>query len=97
VKLASELTSRKGHALYVLDEPTTGLHPSDVEKLVAVLHRLVDAGHTVITIEHHMELLDQADWLLDLGPEGGSGGGQLLGCGAPEQLRGADTPTGAAI
>ena len=97
VKLASELTSRKGHALYVLDEPTTGLHPSDVEKLVAVLHRLVDAGHTVVTIEHHMELLDQADWLLDLGPEGGSGGGQLLGCGEPEQLRGADTPTGAAI
>ncbi len=81
VKLASELISRKGHTLYLLDEPTTGLHPIDVEKLVAVLHRLVDAGHTVVTIEHHVDLLKQVDHLIDLGPEAGHQGGDVVAQG----------------
>jgi excinuclease ABC subunit A len=97
VKLAAELTSRKGHALYVLDEPTTGLHLSDVRKLVAVLHRLVTQGHTVITIEHHLDVLKQADWVLDVGPEGGFGGGAVVGEGPPSAIARLDTPTGRAL
>ncbi|MEN0067005.1 MAG: excinuclease ABC subunit UvrA [Myxococcota bacterium] len=97
VKLAAELTSRKGHALYVLDEPTTGLHLSDISNLVTVLHRLVDDGHTVITIEHHLGMLTQADRILDMGPEGGAGGGQVTGHGTPEAIARLDTPTGRAL
>ena len=97
VKLASELTSRKGHAVYILDEPTTGLHLADVAQLVSVLHALVKKGHTVITIEHHLDMLLQADHLLDLGPEGGVGGGRIVGSGTPEQVAALDTPTGRAL
>jgi excinuclease ABC subunit A len=97
VKLAAELGSRKGHAVYILDEPTTGLHLSDVAKLVQVLHRLVDDGHTVITIEHHLDVLAQADWMLDLGPEGGVAGGLILAAGPPSAIEAADTPTGQAL
>ncbi len=97
VKLASELTSRRGHALYVLDEPTTGLHLADVERLVQVLHRLVEQGHTVLTIEHHLSMLGQADWMLDLGPEGGAGGGQLVARGTPEAVVASGSATGIAL
>jgi excinuclease ABC subunit A len=97
VKLAAELTSRRGHALYVLDEPTTGLHLSDVERLVGVLHALVDQGHTVVTIEHHVDVMRQADWIVDVGPEGGEAGGRIVAAGTPEQLAAADTPTGRAL
>ncbi|HRL21058.1 MAG TPA: excinuclease ABC subunit UvrA [Alcaligenes sp.] len=86
------------HTLYVLDEPTVGLSMADVEKLILVLHRLVDAGHTVIVIEHNLDLIAEADWIVDLGPEGGSGGGRLVVQGTPEQVQA--TPgshTGAAL
>lgn len=97
VKLASELASRRGHVVYVLDEPTTGLHLDDVVRLVDVFHRLVGSGHTVITIEHHLDILRQADHLLELGPEGGDGGGLLVSQGPPDVVARADTPTGAAL
>ena len=97
VKLASELTSRRGHALYLLDEPTTGLHPVDVEKLVGVLHRLVDAGHTVVTIEHHLDLLLQVDHLIDLGPEAGHEGGLVVAQGTPEEVAQTGTATGLSL
>src|SRR6202171_4503251 len=84
VKLAKELSRRAtGRTLYILDEPTTGLHFEDVRKLLEVLHRLVEGGNTVVVIEHNLEVIKTADWVLDLGPEGGAGGGRLGGEGAP--------------
>ncbi len=87
VKLALELSKRDtGRTLYILDEPTTGLHFRDIELLLGVLHRLRDHGNTVIVIEHNLDVIKTADWLIDLGPEGGDGGGQIIGEGSPEQL-----------
>jgi len=87
VKLATELQKRSnGRSVYVLDEPTTGLHFEDVRKLLLVLNGLVDKGNTVITIEHNLDVIKSADWLIDLGPEGGAGGGTIVSIGTPEQL-----------
>ena len=96
IKLVSELVKvrddvgRRGqkvpHTLYVLDEPTVGLHMADVEKLIRVLHRLVDGGHSVVVIEHDLDVIAEADWVIDLGPEGGAGGGRLIVAGTPESL-----------
>jgi excinuclease ABC subunit A len=91
VKLASELSKRStGKTLYILDEPTTGLHFEDVRKLLGVLQRLVDAGNTVCVIEHNLDVVKSADWVIDLGPEGGDGGGTIVAEGTPEQV--AKTP-----
>jgi excinuclease ABC subunit A len=87
VKLATELSKRDtGKTLYILDEPTTGLHFEDIRVLLSVLNRLVDKGNTVIVIEHNLDVIKCADWLIDMGPEGGRGGGQLLFSGTPEDL-----------
>ena len=87
VKLATELSRRAtGRTFYILDEPTTGLHMADVHKLIEVLQRLVDAGNTVLVIEHNLDVIKVADYIVDLGPEGGSGGGQIVACGTPEQI-----------
>ncbi|WP_412851801.1 excinuclease ABC subunit UvrA [Ectothiorhodospira shaposhnikovii] len=87
VKLARELSKRDtGRTLYILDEPTTGLHFHDVEQLLKVLHRLRDHGNTVVVIEHNLDVIKTADWLIDLGPEGGSGGGEIIATGTPEQI-----------
>ncbi|MGA7792874.1 MAG: excinuclease ABC subunit UvrA [Candidatus Acidiferrales bacterium] len=87
IKLAKELSKRQtGRTLYILDEPTTGLHFDDVKKLLDVLNRLADLGNTVLVIEHHLDVIKQADWIIDLGPEGGEGGGRIVAQGTPEQV-----------
>jgi excinuclease ABC subunit A len=87
IKLAKELSKRDtGNTLYILDEPTTGLHFHDIELLLTVLHRLRDHGNTIVVIEHNLDVIKTADWLVDLGPEGGSGGGQIIAEGTPEQI-----------
>src|SRR5262249_28532917 len=87
VKLSRELSKRgTGRTLYILDEPTTGLHFYDVEHLLKVLHQLRDQGNTIIVIEHNLDVIKTADWIIDLGPEGGSKGGRLLASGTPEEL-----------
>jgi excinuclease ABC subunit A len=87
VKLSKELSRRDtGRTLYILDEPTTGLHFADIEQLLGVLHRLRDEGNTVVVIEHNLDVIKTADWVIDLGPEGGHRGGTILGCGTPEEI-----------
>jgi len=87
IKLAAELSKRStGRTIYILDEPTTGLHFEDVKRLLGVLHKLVDQGNTMLVIEHNLDVIKTADWLIDLGPEGGNGGGSVVGSGTPEQL-----------
>jgi excinuclease ABC subunit A len=87
VKLATELAKRQtGRTLYILDEPTTGLHAADVDKLLQVLHRLVDSGNTVIVIEHNLDVIKTADWIIDIGPEGGDRGGEIIACGTPHDI-----------
>jgi len=107
IKLVTELSkvrddvTRRGnkapHTLYVLDEPTVGLHMADVEKLIHVLHRLVDGGHSVVVIEHDLDLIAEADWILDLGPEGGDAGGRVVAAAAPEEVVRIGTHTGVAL
>jgi excinuclease ABC subunit A len=87
IKLAKELGKiATGRTLYILDEPTTGLHFADIEKLLEVLQRLADAGNTVLVIEHNLDVIKQADWIVDLGPEGGEAGGEVIATGTPEQV-----------
>ncbi|WP_218242265.1 excinuclease ABC subunit UvrA [Comamonas fluminis] len=107
IKLVTELTKvrdevgRRGqkapHTLYVLDEPTVGLHMADVDKLIHVLHRLVDGGHSVVVIEHDLDVIAEADWIIDLGPEGGKDGGRIVATGTPEELVAIGTHTGKAL
>jgi excinuclease ABC subunit A len=87
VKLATELCKRStGKTLYLLDEPTTGLHFEDVRKLLELLHRLVERGNTVLVVEHNLDVIKTADWVIDLGPEGGDGGGRVIAEGTPEEV-----------
>ncbi|MDD2976514.1 excinuclease ABC subunit UvrA [Aquabacterium sp.] len=107
IKLVTELSkvrddiTRRGqkapHTLYVLDEPTVGLHMADVEKLIRVLHRLVDGGHSVIVIEHDLDVIAEADWVIDMGPEGGTGGGKVAAAGSPDEIVKRKTHTGMAL
>jgi excinuclease ABC subunit A len=107
IKLVTELSkvrddvTRRGqkapHTLYVLDEPTVGLHMADVEKLIRVLHRLVDGGHSVVVIEHDLDVIAEADWIIDLGPDGGSGGGRVVAAGTPEAVVKSKSHTGVAL
>jgi excinuclease ABC subunit A len=87
IKLATELQrARRGHTLYLLDEPTTGLHPSDVQLLLTQLNRLVDAGNTVVVVEHNMDVVAASDWVIDLGPSGGDEGGRIVASGTPSDI-----------
>ena len=87
IKLSSELSKRPtGHTLYILDEPTTGLHFADIERLLQILRRLVNLGNTVLIIEHNLDVIKNSDWIIDLGPEGGDKGGQIVGEGSPKDL-----------
>ena len=87
MKLALELSKRDtGRTLYILDEPTTGLHFADIELLLKVLHQLRDAGNTIVVIEHNLDVIKTADWLIDMGPEGGDGGGTVVAQGTPEEV-----------
>jgi excinuclease ABC subunit A len=87
IKLATELSRRStGRTLYILDEPTTGLHIADVEKLIAILQQLADGGNTVVVIEHNLDVVKTADYIVDLGPEGGGRGGEVVACGTPEEV-----------
>ncbi len=87
IKLSTELSRRPtGRTLYILDEPTTGLHMADVDKLLKMLHALVDAGNSMVVIEHNLDVIKNADWLIDMGPEGGDAGGQIVAYGTPEQV-----------
>ena len=87
MKLSRELSKRDtGQTLYILDEPTTGLHFHDIKQLLEVLHRLRDDGNTIVVIEHNLDVIKTADWIIDLGPEGGGGGGEVIATGTPEQL-----------
>jgi excinuclease ABC subunit A len=87
IKLAQQLVKpANGHTFYILDEPTTGLHLADIQQLIGVLQALVDAGNTVAIIEHNMEIIKEADYIIDLGPEGGADGGKLVACGSPSEL-----------
>src|SRR5207253_6899467 len=87
IKLARELCRRStGKTLYILDEPTTGLHFDDISKLLQVLHGFVETGNTVVVIEHNLDVVKTADWLIDLGPDGGAGGGEVVGTGTPEEM-----------
>jgi len=107
IKLVTELIKvrddigRRGqkapHTLYVLDEPTVGLHMADVDKLIKVLHRLVDGGHSVVVIEHDLDVIAEADWIIDLGPEGGQGGGRVVAAATPEDVVRMGTHTGRAL
>jgi len=106
IKLVAELAKVRpnlraptltGQTLYVLDEPTVGLHMADVEKLVRVLHRLVDAGNTVVLIEHNLDVIAEADWIIDLGPEGGDGGGRLVLAGTPDKFVASKSPSHTAL
>jgi excinuclease ABC subunit A len=87
IKLSKELSKRDtGQTLYILDEPTTGLHFQDIEQLLAVLHRLRNNGNTIVVIEHNLDVIKTADWVIDLGPEGGDRGGEIIAKGTPEQV-----------
>ena len=87
IKLSTELSRRStGKTVYILDEPTTGLHFADVHKLTDILQRLTDGGNTVIVIEHNLDVIKTADYIIDMGPEGGDGGGRVVACGTPEEV-----------